>query len=128
MSARRRCWKISVGGTAAIFLAAQLTSIAHLCFVRHVVCAEHGEAIDVAPSSSVTVERTSIAAVASDSSPDDHCQLEAFRRQGSRPADATAAVVVAVAWTTTTVRFDKYTPAPAIDLLLLAPKGSPPRS
>jgi len=47
---RWRATRVTSAALALLCLAAQLSSLAHLALVRHVTCAEHGEAVD-APES-----------------------------------------------------------------------------
>ena len=124
--------------TSTVLLAAQLVTLGHLLIVRHSICPEHGEAIHsglagqaraLAPahqgraSDPVLVSETPTAEHAHD-----HCLARANTRErfaltpvldstpGSLPVVATLPLLSAVG------------AAPAVAVLRLAPKNSPPRA
>jgi hypothetical protein len=113
-------------------MAGQVAGYAHLAFAAHVRCAEHGELVEAGPSlaASATVTRaakahTSIAAGAEADHGHDHCAAAPHRRDRAvhsfvRTFVAGAALPFLARVTT------QVGPPRAIQLILLAPKNSPP--
>lgn len=112
-----------------LLVAGQLVAFAHEAAVRHAVCSEHGELLDVATPS----EHAS-------STDRDHAEWLAVEGHGGGHADCTiarlleqpsatesAAVSIAVATQTTQLADRPLTAVElALDLYLIAPKTSPP--
>ena len=125
--------RFAAGLIAALSLVAQLGSVAHLAVVQHVTCLEHGEQIDVARESGaqaiadakpVTEQR--VAAASEPGHGHDHCPVAAFRRQRAFTETHARVLPPATADPRVFVLAAHVTPAPAIALLSLAPKSSPP--
>ena len=125
--------RFAAGLVAALSLVAQLGSVAHLAVVQHVTCLEHGETIDVARQSGTPaladakpVREDRIAATSEPGHGHDHCPLAAFRRQRALSQSEARILPPATADPRPFVLAAHVTPAPAIALLSLAPKSSPP--
>ncbi len=125
--------RFAAGLIAALSLVAQLGSVAHLAVVQHVTCLEHGEQIDVARDSGAPavadakpVTEPHIAASGEPGHGHEHCPLAAFRRQRALPESHARVLPPATADPRAFVLAAHVTPAPAIALLSLAPKSSPP--
>ena len=122
-------------GLAVLWLTTQLSGFAHLAFVPHVTCVEHGELIDAgaqpaAAHSAQTVERDTVAAqeVPLAEHSHDHCLLTAMRRVSARLIRSSVDVVaLCAARPISDPQHDAPVP-PAIALLDVAPKNSPPSS
>jgi hypothetical protein len=127
------------GCLAGIFAAAQLLGVAHLAFVQHVACPEHGEWVEVAPRGRLavgdaarsidrrsSVEDRSISGAAFAPGGHDHCPLGATGRDPSLLAGPRMAgrarrpALVAVSARAA----DRS--AASIPVLSFAPKSSPP--
>jgi len=126
-----RCWLTLV---ALFYVTQHLSAIAHFVAVRHVVCSEHGELVDVEASSSAASARkrlpsSELDAPKSSSHSDhghDHCGVLAhFRPHLSAPVFAgvplRSAAVPDVA-----IASRESSPTLAIPIYRLAPKNSPP--
>ena len=125
-------------GLALLCLATQLSGFAHLAFVPHVTCAEHGELVEAGAHLPATAVRRSsedgaaelLAAEprleTSGGHSHDHCIVMAVRRTPARlvrssvPIDATATVARGVCLER------ERSLTPSIPLLDVAPKNSPP--
>jgi hypothetical protein len=116
---------------------AYLGSAAHFAFVRHSVCAEHGEAIhleEVRASASPAEEeesftdsrlaRTSHLALGSHGA-DVHC-AHAFCRREAPPPSAGTVIAASVSTGSVSERFADVVPPEPVERLRLAPKASPP--
>ncbi|MDB4964618.1 MAG: hypothetical protein JWN44_307 [Myxococcales bacterium] len=115
-------------------MAGQVAGYAHLAFAAHVRCAEHGELVEAGPSLSATATTpvtrtakagTSIAAADEAGHGHDHCAAAPHRRDRAvhsfvRTFIAGAALPFLARVTT------QVGPPRAIQLILLAPKNSPP--
>jgi hypothetical protein len=119
----------------AVALAAmlgQVGSYAHLAFTAHVRCAEHGELIEAGGVSKGAVTHAQSAAqrgyVADSSNAShghEHCLVAPHRRD--RATHAFARTLMATAQLAFVARVvETVGPPRAIDLILLAPKNSPP--
>ena len=117
-------------GLALAAMLLQIGSYAHLAARRHVTCAEHGELVEAgqAPSAAATADRAEsrhvvVAGAATHSH--EHCALAPQRRDRATHeivrTSVTAGAHAYVARVLTDVG-----PRRAIDLILLAPKNSPP--
>lgn len=119
-------------GLAALWLTTQLSVVAHLAFVPHATCAEHGELVDagaqwaVAPTGEA-VERDTLAAqqVVLAEHSHDHCLLTAMRRVSARLSRASVSIEPCAAVEPTPPQGDQPVP-PVIAVLDVAPKSSPP--
>ncbi len=127
---RRNHTRLSASVLASALVCAQLSSAMHFAFVKHVSCAEHGELVEVGPNTAAPrAVVTPNKAVHSDESVQhghDHCTITALRRERFLPASpitiTTRIPSVLLAYAPTALR----APPPAIALLDLAPKSSPP--
>lgn len=112
-----------------VFVVGQLWALAHEAEERHAVCAEHGEAID-APELAGEDDRCEHAHwIAVEGGDGEHadCEISRVLRASNAPL-ATAPVIAAsdVVTTFSTPPLDSQAAPFAIDLVLLAPKTSPP--
>ena len=122
--------------TALAFVAivGQLSSFAHLGLVRHVTCAEHGELIEVghnqprAAMAPAAEQATAVltASSSSDTHGHDHCLLAPMRRDRAMLGTPTVLDSTHVGAYGTIGRFPVSEVPPAIAVILLAPKNSPP--
>lgn len=120
-------------GLAALWLTTQLSGIAHLAFVPHVTCVEHGELIDASAqppgvAAGEAVEHDTVAAlqVPLAEHAHDHCLLSAMRRGEARLNRATLPQGPSAAPQPSTPLRRQQPLPPAIALLDVAPKSSPP--
>jgi hypothetical protein len=126
-------FRASAGLVALLALTAQLGSAVHLALVSHVACPDHGELVEVATPRSAdrASDATRSAALALDSSPaaahgHDHCAIATFRREQSAAPRGHAAALPVPRSIASLVHLPDASPPPAIALLSLAPKSSPP--
>jgi hypothetical protein len=125
--------RIAASGLALLALIAQLGSVAHLAVVNHVACAEHGEMVEVSPDVDALRSRTATDTATQGIRADhvkahghDHCLIAAFRRERAR-AGTTVSICIPVSQERTgQAALVPREPPPAIALLDLAPKNSPP--
>lgn len=115
----------------AFNLLTQVVSFAHLAYVNHVTCAEHGELVEVGRSVGSATAGTDSSAVrpsaaAEESHGHDHCVIALARRDRAF-ADSTTRSFVAIPLETPleAARAPEAAP-PAIAVILIAPKNSPP--
>jgi hypothetical protein len=115
----------------AFHLLAQLVGFAHLAYVSHVTCAEHGELIEVRSSSGGMAAIAGAPAVRQSAAAEeghghDHCIIALARRDraftessalpfGAVPLQAPLALPLV----------ERIEP-PAVAVILIAPKNSPP--
>lgn len=130
---RRRRARIATSLFAILALFAQLGSLAHLALVKHVTCAEHGEMIDVADQAATSavgadgrVAERRIGSTQAWAHGHDHCPLAAFRRQRSVARVQARPLSLPMAEPRGFALPAHLTPTPAIALLDVAPKSSPP--
>jgi hypothetical protein len=127
---RNRTLRAVSAALVVVALAAQLASFAHLVLVRHVTCAEHGEMIEVghddeAAATTTRTDVTGLAASSLDSHGHDHCLLVPMRRDRAGIGLTRSFDSVHVdAYGTIGVRHESI--SPAIAVLRIAPKNSPP--
>ena len=112
---------------AFLVFVSQLGSVAHLAFVQHVECADHGEMVEVSGQGIDHVDQA--AAVHQDATQThghDHCTIATFRRDRSqtRTMPVTTAPLSKTDLGSSLVR--AIAPPPSICILDLAPKISPP--
>jgi len=112
-------------------MASQLGSVAHLAFIRHVECADHGEMVEVRDDGGPTTasrdtSTTELRQDGAQSHGHDHCVIAMLRRERTQtsPAPATVGSLQPSDLGTSLVR--AIAPPPSIDILDLAPKNSPP--
>ncbi len=132
---RNRVSRGFAAALAVVALAGQLSSFAHLVLVRHVTCAEHGDMIEVgrerviaAAATERAAEDSVAAASPAESHGHEHCLVAPMRRD--RLASRAGAVLDSShidAYGTIGVARSE-TIAPAIAVLVLAPKNSPPQA
>ncbi len=118
---------------ALFCIALEFGSLAHMAVVRHEICAEHGEAVDVfhdAAHSHAVAVASKVRTVESRGDADsheghDHCQLACNRRNATcvESSSSVPAAIVSIA-SATSAFVERSTPT--IALLDLAPKSSPP--
>ncbi len=116
-----------------VALIAQLGSVAHLAIVKHVECSEHGELVEVADAAGASRSLDLLGAKTLSVRADqilthghDHCSIAAFRRERIRPGSSVSAPVLATDARMAVLVTERDAPPPAIALLKLAPKNSPP--
>ena len=118
-------------GLAVLWLATQLSVFAHLAFVPHVTCLEHGELVDAGAQLAAVgeaVERDVVAAqsVQLPEHAHDHCLLTAMRRVSARLIRHAVTIEPVAAVEPGTLPAHEQHLAPIIALLDIAPKSSPP--
>ncbi|HJX66743.1 MAG TPA: hypothetical protein VJ860_22650 [Polyangia bacterium] len=131
---RSRC--ASLRATSTLLLAAQLLSLGHLLIVRHTICPEHGEAIHSGARSETqalppTHERaTSDPALDVGAAPAEHAHDHCLAQANTRERFA---LLPSADLTTGPLLLAPLRPSlaavaltPAVSVLLLAPKNSPP--
>jgi hypothetical protein len=117
---------------AAFVLLCQAMAWVHVAATPHVTCLEHGDSVHLDTEGPAGLpqgegDAPAVAAATDDEATahaHEHCSLSGHRTTatpGAAPTDVTAAVVAAAPPAATA-------PPPAVDLLLLAPKTSPPRA
>jgi hypothetical protein len=120
---------LSVGG--------QVAGVADLLLVRHAVCAEHGELIHVAAAQDAGSPRDGVKVGAAsagyhEAEPrevndgHDHCGVSALRRERITLAKARAELLGASITCIEAALVARMAAPASFDLLLLAPKSSPP--
>ena len=131
-----RARRASMRATSTLLLAAQLVALGHLLVVRHTICPEHGEAIHSESPSDAQTLGSSHEGAAADSTlgtgtppaehAHDHCLALANPRERFAlwPAPDVMPGPLLVAATLPSLATASV--APAVALLLLAPKNSPP--
>jgi len=120
-------------GLAVLWLATQLSVFAHLAFVPHVTCIEHGELVDAgaqlaaAPrGQSVELDTVASQQVVLAEHAHDHCLLIAMRRVSARLIRNAVDIEASAAMEPGTQPAHERLLAPVIALLDVAPKNSPP--
>ena len=128
--------RASMRATSTLLLAAQVLSLSHLLVVRHTICPEHGEAIHSESPSDAQALGSSHEGAAADPTlgagaptaehAHDHCLALANPRErfASWPAPDVMPGPHLVAATLPSL--GTVDAAPAVAVLLLAPKNSPP--
>jgi hypothetical protein len=122
--------------TSTLLLAAQLATLGHLLIVRHTICPEHGEAIHAASPSEAQALRASPAGLASGPAldrgatpaehADDHCLARANTRERFALLPTPDVTPGSLLETATLPSLSTVAVAPAVAVLFLAPKNSPP--
>jgi len=122
--------------TSTLLLAAQLLTLGHLLVVRHTICPEHGEAIHSASSSQVQAMRPGHQSAAADPALDsgatpaehahDHCLARANTRERFALLPVPELVPGPLLAAATPPSPSVVGAAPALALLRVAPKNSPP--
>jgi hypothetical protein len=122
--------------TSTLLLAAQLATLGHLLMVRHTICPEHGEAIHAASPSEAQALRASPEGLVSGPAlgggatpaehADDHCLARANTRERFALLPIPEAITGPLLATATLPSLSSVAVAPAVAVLLLAPKNSPP--
>lgn len=121
--------------TALVCFAAQLLGFAHLLLVRHSTCAEHNEVVHVGPQTGARAtsppaarpSRVQQLPAGADSHGDSHCLLAISRRRDQAlPAPDSILLPEAPPVANAPRTFVHLTAVPAVPLLRLAPKNSPP--
>lgn len=117
-------------GLAVLWLATQLSVFAHLAFVPHVTCLEHGELIDAGAqlTAAEAVERDVVAAqsVQLPEHAHDHCLLTAMRRVSARLIRHSVTLEAVAAVEPGSQPAHEQLLEPVLALLDVAPKNSPP--
>jgi hypothetical protein len=116
---------------AAFVLLCQAAAWVHAAAIPHVTCVEHGESVHLDAQGEASAPRgdagATVLAEAADEATahaHEHCNLQGHRTSSTPPpvlADVVATAIVPAAPTTAA-------PLPAVSLLRLAPKTSPPRT
>lgn len=112
---------------ALVLVVAQLAALTHAASVRHIVCAQHGEQIDAPTRIGAGDDCAGSDVHAIDGGAGEHEDCVIARWLGSSIDRAHSAPIVAVATVATDHPVAARTAVvPAIDLVLIAPKTSPP--
>jgi hypothetical protein len=122
--------------TSTLLLAAQLLTLGHLLIVRHAMCPEHGEMIHSGPPGAVQAMGPTREDAAVDPALDggavpsehahDHCLAQANTRERFAMLPALDLLPGSLLVPTTGPTLSCVALAPAVAVLLLAPKNSPP--
>jgi hypothetical protein len=122
--------------TSTLLLAAQLLTLGHLLIVRHTICPEHGEAIHSgSPSEARALHRTHEGGVADPAlgggappaeHAHDHCLAQANTRERFALLPVPELIPAPLLVAATFPSLAGVSMAPAVAVLLLAPKNSPP--
>jgi hypothetical protein len=113
---------------AVVVLLCQATAWVHAAATPHVTCVEHGESVHLTVIPGASVSTRSLTVVASSSAPEVHAH-EHCAFQGQRTTSAlTAARTSTLAIFTLPAPPPPRAAPPALRLLRLAPKTSPPRA
>ena len=134
---QRRASRFAAAALSVLCFSAQLTSLAHLALVRHVTCAEHGEAVDAPHSREPGAHGGNFAtqpvhgAMASssdqsESESHDHCPLAENRNAWALVVPDAIAVSCAAQATAIAPPHAYFGSISPSALCLLAPKTSPP--
>jgi hypothetical protein len=126
----------SMRATSTLLLAAQLLALGHLLVVRHTICPEHGEAIHSESPSDAQTLGSSHEGAAADSTlgagaptaehAHGHCLALANTRERFVPLPAPDVMPGPLLVAATLPSLAIVDAAPAVAVLLLAPKNSPP--
>ena len=126
----------SMRATSTLLLAAQLLALSHLLVVRHTICPEHGEAIhSESPSDAQTLGSSHEGAAADPTlgpgapaaeHAHDHCLALANTRERFVPLPFPDVMPGPLSVAATLPSLATVGVAPAVAVLLLAPKNSPP--
>lgn len=126
-------------GLAALCLVAQLSGLAHLAFVPHVTCAEHGELLEAStsasawsihpssPGESFEVRSAEPGPEAAVGHSHNHCAVTSMRRTPGCPLGPASTEVSAPVEPQRRVGREPRVPT-VLPLLAVAPKSSPPRA
>ena len=131
-----RVRRASMRATSTLLLAAQLVALGHLLVVRHTICPEHGEAIhSESPGDAQTLGSSQEGAAADPTlgagaptaeHAHDHCLALANPRERFVPLPAPDVMPGPVLVAATLPSLAIVGVTPAVPVLLLAPKNSPP--
>ncbi len=131
-----RARRAGMRSTSTLLLAAQLATLGHLSIVRHTICREHGEAIHSgSPGGAQALRPThqvapADPALAGGGQPaahsHDHCLAQAKTRERFALLPALDSMPGPVLAAATLPSLSAVGTAPAVAVLLLAPKTSPP--
>jgi hypothetical protein len=133
-SGRSRC--ASLRATSTVLLAAQLLTLGHLLIVRHTICPEHGEAIHSASPGETQALRPSHEGATNAPALDvgatpaehahDHCLAQANTRERLALLPAADLMTGPLLLAPPLPSLASIALTPAVAVLLLAPKNSPP--
>jgi hypothetical protein len=125
----RPLMRVGALALVAATLVGQLSSYLHLLAVRHVTCAEHGELVEVSSSSDGSTHGHAGACIrqgAEAESHHDHCVIASFRRERSTTGSERSGLVLPQDHERRILERSVVGLHSPIDLILLAPKNSPP--
>ncbi len=128
--------RASLRATSTLLLAAQLLTLGHLLIVRHTICPEHGEAIHSSARSETQAlppthqDATSDPSAGSGAPPaehaHDHCLAQANARERFALLPAADLTIGPLLLAPLRPSLAAVALTPAVSVLLLAPKNSPP--
>ena len=131
-----RARRAGMRSTSTLLLAAQLATLGHLSIVRHTICREHGEAIHSgSPGGAQALRPThqvapADPALAGGGQPaahsHDHCLAQAKTRERFALLPVPELIPAPLLVAATFPSLAGVSMAPAVAVLLLAPKNSPP--
>ena len=131
-----RTRRASLRATSTLLLAAQLATLGHLSIVRHTICREHGEAIHSGSPSQAQAMRSTQAGALADPAlrgggqpaahSHDHCLAQAKTRERFALLPAPDAKPDPLLLAAILPSLSAVGAAPAVAVLRLAPKNSPP--
>ena len=132
----RQVRRASMRATSTLLLGAQLVALGHLLVVRHTICPEHGEAIhSESPGEAQTLdsshESTTAEPALGPTTPSaehahDHCLALTNTRERFAPLPAPDVMPGPLPAAADLPSLGPVGVAPAVAVLLLAPKNSPP--
>jgi hypothetical protein len=111
--------RASLRATSTLLLAAQLLTLGHLLIVRHTICPEHGEAIH-------SSARSETQALPPAEHAHDHCLAQANARERFALLPAADLTIGPLLLAPLRPSLAAVALTPAVSVLLLAPKNSPP--
>jgi hypothetical protein len=122
---------LTAGFAVVVLVVGQLAALAHAAAARHVVCEEHGEQIEAptlvgAPAAGDASEHARFIGVEGQGAEHEDCAILRVLRPGI-DASRNVPVITAAPLVTVALELPPANPvAVAVDLVLIAPKTSPP--
>jgi hypothetical protein len=122
---RRR--PFAAAAAVALFVVGQLVALSHEAATRHVTCAEHGEQLEAAKLAGQDdgCGQSHLIAVDGDTGGHEDCDVARLLRTSTRTS-ATIHIAFATTSVATIQTFASVERPAALDVILIAPKTSPP--
>ncbi len=127
----RRRSSTAAAFAVVLLVAGQLAALAHEATTRHVVCSEHGELLEAPTPSSVSSapddsQHAHLIGIDGVAGEHEDCAIARALRQSTRTLDASAHVAISVVVATNAPPAPVNSVVAFEQLLLIAPKTSPP--